>query len=141
MSVLLFAVLAASCAMAVVAVVDLRVPFGPVRRWLGRGRHVVADNTDGPWVVVEWDAETHSWFRHDDIHRSSAAARAHLTGPERARGWLSELVSCPWCAGGWVTLAAVAGVSARYGSDVLWFWPALWWASVVLVLAARRLAE
>lgn len=41
--------------------------------------------------------------------------------------WLAELVSCPWCASGWVALGVTAGVWASVGLAVpLLVWPAVW---------------
>lgn len=41
--------------------------------------------------------------------------------------WLADLVSCSWCAGGWVAAAVVAGTDAAVGlpAPVL-VWPAVW---------------
>lgn len=147
MTVELFAALAAGCAMAILLVVELRVPFEPVRRWLSRGRHVVAERSDGPWFVVEWDRETYSWFRVTDDagepvpHPAPEVAQAHLTGPERARAWLADLAQCPWCSGAYVTAAALGVTALAYGADVAWFWLPLWWCSSALVVVLGRVAE
>lgn len=37
--------------------------------------------------------------------------------------WLGELVSCPWCASGWVSLGLVGGVWLTNGLTL----PILWW--------------
>lgn len=44
-------------------------------------------------------------------------------GPE----WTAELVTCPWCVSGWVSMAAVAA-AAHYGNVPLpvLCWPAVW---------------
>jgi hypothetical protein len=47
--------------------------------------------------------------------------------------WLSELLSCPWCASGWVALAVTAGTWAVVGLPVpLLVWPAVWAAGALL---------
>jgi hypothetical protein len=47
--------------------------------------------------------------------------------------WLSDLVSCPWCASGWVSLAVVVAVAVTVGvpAPVL-VWPAVWGAGSLL---------
>lgn len=41
--------------------------------------------------------------------------------------WLAELLSCPWCASGWVALGVTAGTWAVVGLPVpLLVWPAVW---------------
>jgi hypothetical protein len=47
--------------------------------------------------------------------------------------WLAELLSCPWCASGWVALAVTAGTWATVGLAVpLLVWPAVWGAGALL---------
>jgi hypothetical protein len=53
--------------------------------------------------------------------------------------WLAELLSCPWCASGWVALAVTGGVWASVGLPVpLLVWPAVW--AVGALLAAQEWA-
>jgi hypothetical protein len=41
--------------------------------------------------------------------------------------WLADLISCPWCASGWVALAVTAAVWATVGLPMpLLVWPAVW---------------
>lgn len=41
--------------------------------------------------------------------------------------WLAELISCPWCASGWVALAVTAGTWAWVGLPVpVLVWLAVW---------------
>lgn len=41
--------------------------------------------------------------------------------------WIADLISCPWCASGWVALAVTAGVWAAVGLPVpLLVWLAVW---------------
>lgn len=47
--------------------------------------------------------------------------------------WLSELLSCPWCASGWVALGVTAGTWAVVGLPVpLLVWAAVWAAGALL---------
>lgn len=53
--------------------------------------------------------------------------------------WFADLVSCPWCASGWVALAVTAGVWASVGLAVpLLVWPAVW--AVGALIAAQEWA-
>ena len=52
---------------------------------------------------------------------------------KRSPFWLSELLSCPWCASGWVALAVAGGVCATVGLPVpLLVWLATWAAGALL---------
>lgn len=47
--------------------------------------------------------------------------------------WLSELLSCPWCASGWIAAGVTAGTWAVIGLPVpLLVWPAVWAAGALL---------
>lgn len=47
--------------------------------------------------------------------------------------WLAELISCPWCASGWVALVVTAGTWATVGLPVpLLVWPAVWGAGALI---------
>lgn len=53
--------------------------------------------------------------------------------------WLAELLSCPWCASGWIAAGVTAGVWATVGLPVpLLVWPAVW--AVGALLAAQEWA-
>lgn len=47
--------------------------------------------------------------------------------------WLAELLSCPWCASGWVALGVTTGVWVVVGLPVpLLVWAAVWAAGALL---------
>lgn len=47
--------------------------------------------------------------------------------------WLADLVSCPWCASGWIAAAVTAAVWTTAGLPVpLLVWPAVWAAGALL---------
>jgi hypothetical protein len=51
----------------------------------------------------------------------------------RSPFWLAELISCPWCASGWVALGVTAGTWAVVGLPVpLLVWLAVWAAGALL---------
>jgi hypothetical protein len=52
-------------------------------------------------------------------------------------GWLADLLSCPWCASGWIALGMTVAVAFTVGvpAPVL-VWPAVWGGGALL--ASRR---
>lgn len=63
------------------------------------------------FVVQEIDEVPHRW----------------VTRVRWSPDWLADLVSCPWCASGWVALGVTAGVWATVGLPVpLLVWLATW---------------
>lgn len=53
--------------------------------------------------------------------------------------WIADLISCPWCASGWVALGVTGGVWATVGLPVpLLVWPAVW--AVGAIVAAQEWA-
>jgi Protein of unknown function (DUF1360) len=57
----------------------------------------------------------------------------------RSPFWLAELVSCPWCASGWVALGVTGGVWATAGLAMpVLVWPAVW--AVGALIAAQEWA-
>lgn len=53
--------------------------------------------------------------------------------------WLAELISCPWCASGWIAAGVTAGTWAVVGMPApLLVWPAVW--AVGALLAAQEWA-
>jgi hypothetical protein len=52
---------------------------------------------------------------------------------KRSPFWLAELLSCPWCASGWVALAVTGGVWATAGLAMpVLVWLATWAAGALL---------
>jgi len=47
--------------------------------------------------------------------------------------WLADLLSCPWCASGWIAAGVTAGTWAVIGLPVpLLVWPAVWAAGALI---------
>ncbi len=131
-----FAGLVLGCAMGVKLLVDLRVPFAPLRRCAAGADHVVTldDEDTGPFQARVGGEPV------GEPSASFAAAAAHVARPQRLRAWLYEMVSCPYCCGGWVTLAAVAGWVAATGNgwaELVW-WPAIWATTGIVVTRLMR---
>lgn len=52
-------------------------------------------------------------------------------------GWLSELMSCPWCASGWIALvlACTGAAQGFYAWNVLWMvWGAVWAVAALMAV-------
>ncbi len=71
--------------------------------------------------------------------RTDGQVARYVRRSKRSPFWLAELISCPWCASGWVALAVTAGVWATVGLAVpLLVWPAVW--AVGALIAAQEWA-
>lgn len=47
--------------------------------------------------------------------------------------WLADLITCPWCASGWIAAGLTAAVALTVGVPVpLLTWPAVWGAGALL---------
>lgn len=47
--------------------------------------------------------------------------------------WISDLLSCPWCASGWIALGVTVGVAFTVGVPApLIVWPAVWGGGALL---------
>ncbi len=73
------------------------------------------------WVVGDpegiWDPDRQQWLP-ENKHQG------------RWYHWFGELISCPWCASGWVSLALVCAVAWWTPRDAaLVDWLLLWWAA------------
>ncbi|MEV4227252.1 DUF1360 domain-containing protein [Streptomyces bobili] len=74
-------------------------------------------STPAPWPLQDIDGE------------ASRYVRRWRWVPQ----WIADLLSCPWCASGWVALAVTAGTWAAVGLPVpLLVWPAVWGAGALI---------
>lgn len=70
-----------------------------------------------------------SWMRMDD----SAPPNRWVERAAWSPYWLAELVSCPWCASGWIAGALTLATDLTYGLPVPWLvGPAVWAAGALL---------
>ena len=71
--------------------------------------------------------ETWSYDPDDDLKQR------HVRRVSWSPHWLAELLSCPWCASGWVALAVTAGVWATAGVAMpVLVWLATWAVGALL---------
>lgn len=77
-------------------------------------------------------------FEMRDVdHGDGPVASCYLIRWRWVPTWLADLLSCPWCASGWVSLALVVAVAFTVGVPApLLVWPAVWGAGALL--AARK---
>lgn len=99
--------------------------------------------TDKEWEAVRGDpGAARTKFAMRDIDHgdgSGEVASRYLTRWRWVPFWLSDLLSCPWCASGWVSLALTVAVAFTVGVPApLLVWPAVWGAGALL--AARKWA-
>lgn len=85
-------------------------------------RYVAASRSAQAVIRDAW-----SYDPDDDL------GQRHVRRARWSPHWLAELLSCPWCASGWVALAVTAGTWAAVGLPVpLLVWPAVWAAGALL---------
>jgi hypothetical protein len=75
----------------------------------------------------------------DALMRTDGQVNRYVRRKRWSPFWLAELISCPWCASGWVALAVTAGTWATVGLAVPFLvWPAVW--AVGALIAAQEWA-
>lgn len=93
--------------------------------------------TEKEWTAVR-DSGTRVTFTVQDVdHGDGPVASRYMRRARWVPYWLADLLSCPWCASGWVALGVTAAVAFTVGvpAPVL-VWPAVWGAAALL--AARK---
>lgn len=92
-------------------------------RLAGGWRPLTAKEQSAP-TAVSWRNQTEY---HDDV------LERYIPRASWSPYWLAELITCPWCASGWVTGALMAVTDVTYGVPAPWLvGPAVWAASALL---------
>ena len=96
--------------------------------------------TEGEWKTVRAQPGGNQPFPMRDVdHGSGPTASRWITRWKWVPDWLADLLSCPWCASGWVSLAMVVIVAVTVGVPLpILVWPAVWGAGSLI--AAQRWA-
>lgn len=91
--------------------------------FVGGWRPLTADEQAAP-VAVPWRNQT---MEIDGV------MNRWITRWKWVPAWLSDLLSCPWCASGWISLAVITAVAFTVGvpAPVL-IWPAVWAAGSLI---------
>lgn len=64
---------------------------------------------------------------------NTEGTQRYLYRSRHSRYWLGELITCPWCASGWIAGALTFAVDFTYGLPVPWLvGPAVWGAGALL---------
>jgi hypothetical protein len=89
--------------------------------------------TEKEWAVVR-DPDSVTSFKVQDVDLGNGeTACRYLVRARWVPQWLADLLSCPWCASGWIALGVTVGVAFTVGvpAPVL-VWPAVWGAGALL---------
>lgn len=96
--------------------------------------------TDAEWKIVRQASPDERPFRMADVdHGAGPVASRWVDRWKWVPSWLAALLSCSWCASGWISLAVVVMVAFTIGvpAPVL-VWPAVWAAGALI--AAQKWA-
>jgi hypothetical protein len=95
----------------------------------------VRDRLAGGWrplttKEVEIRSKAPAWpkgVRPYQVQEIKGVLNRYVRRNRRSPAWLADLVSCPWCASGWISLVLVTGSALTVGvpAPVL-TWPAVW---------------
>jgi hypothetical protein len=111
------------------------------------------DRLVGGWREPTLKEQHHEWYPQGEVKEGSRKSVPGLGMFSLVDGdllifarrwswspfWLAELLSCPWCASGWLAAGVTAGVWAVVGLPVpLLVWLAVW--AVGALLAAQEWA-
>lgn len=132
-----FLILWSSTTLAILLVVTLQFPWGPVRRWLARAPELITDTYGREWVVRREGQVTPPM-----PSKAKAYAIGEVTRAERVKAWGRDINECPWCCGAWLALAAVDAAALEAGEvGLLLWWPVLWLTSSAGVVLIDAVAD
>lgn len=127
----------ASTTLAILLVVTLQFPWGPVRRWLARAPELITDPCGREWVVRREGQVT-----PPQSSKAKALEAGEVTRADRVKAWGRDLNECPWCCGAWLALAAAAAAALEAGEvGLLLWWPVLWFTSSASVVVIDAIAD
>jgi hypothetical protein len=92
--------------------------------------------TEKEWKAIRGRGTAIEFAVQDIDHGNGPVGSRYLIRARWVPQWLADLLSCPWCASGWVALALTLAVAFTVGVPApLLVWPAVWGAGALL--AAR----
>jgi len=102
-------------------------------RLVGGWRPLTLKESEAAPLPVLGDGETATNALFGAVMMADGEAHRYVNRVRWVPHWLTELLSCPWCASGWVALVVTAGTWAAVGLPVpLLVWPAVWAAGALL---------
>jgi hypothetical protein len=108
-------------------------------RLVGGWRPLTLRESEASRLPVMEDGQSATIARLGAVTMVDGQVNRYAERWKRSPFWLAELLSCPWCASGWVALAVTAGTWAVIGLPVpLLVWPAVW--AVGALIAAQEWA-
>jgi hypothetical protein len=93
----------------------------------------VRDRLAGGWRPLTTAEREHAWPDTPDYQEINGVRSRYLHRARWSPAWLGDLVSCPWCASGWLSGAAVLVLDLVQSiPDPVVFGGAVWGASALL---------
>jgi hypothetical protein len=97
----------------------------------------VRDRLAGGWRPLtdpEWERlRVHGREILNPMRAIDGVENRYITRASWSPHWLAELITCPWCASGWVSGAVVLATDLTVGLPVPWLYgPAVWGAAALL---------
>lgn len=92
----------------------------------------VRDRLAGGWRPLTTDEREHQGdLGH--IQLINGVDQRYIRRHKWSPPWLGDLVSCPWCASGWLSLGITIGVASTIGVPApALVWPAIWAVSALI---------
>ena len=90
------------------------------------------DRIAGGWrPLTEPELRGNVQFRH--TQEIKGVKNRWVERPRWSPHWLAELITCPWCASGWITGVVVLATDLTTGLPLPWLYgPAVWGAAALL---------
>lgn len=108
-------------------------------RLVGGWRPLTLKESEASPLPVLDDGETATNARFGAVMMIDGEMQRYVNRAGWVPHWLTDLLSCPWCASGWVALAVTGGVWATAGLAMpLLVWLAVW--AVGALIAAQEWA-
>lgn len=102
-------------------------------RLVGGWRPLTLKESEGNPLPVMEEGQSATLARIGGLMMVDGEVQRYAQRWRRSPFWLAELLSCPWCASGWIAAGVTAGTWATVGLPMpLLVWPAVWGAGALL---------
>lgn len=93
----------------------------------------VRDRLAGGWRPLTEVEKSKEHFRPGDVEEIDGVLHRYVRRIKASPQWLADLLSCVWCAGGWVALVVTFAVDWAVGvPSPLLVWLAVWGAGSLI---------